>query len=291
VEESALQESFRERGYALTTRIHTLDLPLERDPASGWKAHSLFAGTTPNVRAMRCHASVLDPGRQPHHPHRHHEEELLLILDGEADLVLDDPAHAEGTVRRRVQRGTFAYYPANFAHTIHNISGAPVTYVMFKWTGGRKEQGDLLEHRLVPFAESVAEMRHDDPSGFTRKRVLHGATGYLRLLHSHISTLAPGAGYDAHVDAHDVAIVVLEGTVETLGQSVGPHGVIFYAAGESHGMRNMGDGPATYVVFEFHGRHARGRPGPERRLTRRLWRLARNPRALARAVRRRLAPG
>jgi hypothetical protein len=32
---------------------------------------------------------------------------------------------------------------------------------------------------------------------------------------------------------------------------VGPNGVIFYAAGEMHGMRNIGEAPARYPVFEL----------------------------------------
>jgi redox-sensitive bicupin YhaK (pirin superfamily) len=55
------------------------------------------------------------------------------------------------------------------------------------------------------------------------------------------------------VDAYDVAIIVLEGEVETLGQRVAPHGVIFYAAGEAHGLSNPGTTTARYLVFEFHG--------------------------------------
>jgi quercetin dioxygenase-like cupin family protein len=41
-----------------------------------------------------------------------------------------------------------------------------------------------------------------------------------------------------------------------LGQRVGPGGSIYYAAGEPHGLRNVGDTPARYLVFEFH------RPSP-----------------------------
>ena len=46
--------------------------------------------------------------------------------------------------------------------------------------------------------------------------------------------------------------MVLEGEIETLGERVGAHSVIFYPAGEPHGMRNPGEAVAKYVVFEFH---------------------------------------
>ena len=41
--------------------------------------------------------------------------------------------------------------------------------------------------------------------------------------------------------------------METLGQRVGPHSVIFCPAGEPHGIRNPGEVVAKYIVFEFHG--------------------------------------
>ena len=85
----------------------------------------------PNLRALSCHVSVLDPGRQPHPPHAHADEEILIVLDGEAELVLETPDSPH-----RVAAGTWAcYYPAGFHHTIRNASNAPVTYLMFKWLG------------------------------------------------------------------------------------------------------------------------------------------------------------
>jgi quercetin dioxygenase-like cupin family protein len=278
---------------ALTTRVHALQLPLEQDPEVGWKPHPLFRGGTPNIESLGCHASVLDPGCEPHPPHRHDEEEILIVLDGEATLVLEESRLHNETSCRRARRGTFAYYPAGFTHTIRNSSDAPISYVMFKWSTGLDDQGPILKHHLIPLVGSAGEPLRSGSDGFQADRTLEGETRYLRKLHSHVTTLQPGAGYAPHVDAHDVAIVVLEGTVESLGEEVGPDGVIFYAAGESHGMRNVGDVPAVYLVFEFHGRHsldcrskARGLgPDTRDRVKRKAIRVARS---LVRAARRRV---
>jgi hypothetical protein len=89
--------------------------------------------------------------------------------------------------------------------------------------------------------------------GFKTRRLFEGPTGQLGRLQCHASTLTAGAGYEPHVDAYDVAIVVLEGEVETIDERVGPHGVIFYPSGEPHGLRNPGEAIARYVVFEFQG--------------------------------------
>jgi hypothetical protein len=77
-------------------------------------------------------------------------------------------------------------------------------------------------------------------------------TSYLANLHSHQSMLLPGGGYDPHVDDHDVAIIVLEGILETQGRTFGPNAFLLHSAGTAHGVRNVGKEPARYLVFEFH---------------------------------------
>ena len=89
--------------------------------------------------------------------------------------------------------------------------------------------------------------------GYCPHRVFEGATTWLPRFQCPFSTLTPGAGYPPHSDAHDVAIIVLEGEVETLGERAGPHNVVFYAAGEPHGMYNPGTATTRYLVFEFDG--------------------------------------
>jgi quercetin dioxygenase-like cupin family protein len=123
---------------------------------------------------------------------------------------------------------------------------------MFKWQGSRK---DARTNELDTISFSAEETnstgtQQASPTGFCR--VFEGRTRYLRKLHCHSTTLQPGDGYPPHQDAYDVAIVVLRGTLETLDTTVGPYGVIFYAAGEPHGMKNVGNEPAFYLVFEFH---------------------------------------
>src|SRR5207253_7895586 len=88
---------------------------------------------------------------------------------------------------------------------------------------------------------------------FATQIVLEGSTHYLNKLHVHLTELQPGSGYASHADAHDVAIVVLSGSVETMGRRFERHGVIYFPAGEVHDMKNPGSATARYLVFEFHG--------------------------------------
>lgn len=47
--------------------------------------------------------------------------------------------------------------------------------------------------------------------------------------------------------------MTLAGTIETLGKRVGPNSLIWYPMGSRHGLHNVGEDDAHYLVFEFHG--------------------------------------
>ena len=234
----------------LTNRLAPLHLPLPPDEEKGWKPHGLFRGTTGGRGELACHASVLTRNRCPHLPHTHEEEELLLVLRGETDVVFPNPQAPYGNRRAPLRAGQFIFYPAGVLHTLQATGDTPVNYLMFKWRGPGKPE----EH---PLARGPFEMAGDwepgvTPAGFQSRIIFEWPTAFLKKLHCHASRLAPGAGYAPHSDPYDVAILVLEGELETLGQRTGPHGVIFYAAGEPHGLRNPGTTLTRYVVFEFH---------------------------------------
>jgi mannose-6-phosphate isomerase-like protein (cupin superfamily) len=233
----------------LTSLIRPLAIPLPPDEKRGWKPHRLFRGSTADVRSLTCHVSVLTHGHCPHPPHRHDEEELLLLLAGEVDLILPDAPSSPGNPRTRLQPGQLVYYPAQFAHTLEAVSEEPANYLMFKWRADAVEATSRLPFGRFDLSGFVKSQKAKE--GFRPRRVFEGPTGCLRRLQCHVSTLTPEAGYAPHVDAYDVAIVVMEGEVETLGERVKPHGVIFYPAGEPHGIRNTGHATAKYVVFEF----------------------------------------
>jgi mannose-6-phosphate isomerase-like protein (cupin superfamily) len=234
-----------------SSRIYPLRIPLPEDEASGWKPYPIFSGSTADLQSLSCHVSVLTQNHCPHPPHRHQEEELLLLLMGEVDLILPDAAPANGDQRRRLKPGQFVYYPAHFAHTLETVSNDPANYLMFKWHGSSTGADSRLGFGQFDVLDPAERPKPRD--GFCPHLVFEGPTAYLRKLHCHVSTLTPQAGYDPHVDSYDVSIIVLEGEVETLGERVGPHGVIFYPGGETHGMRNPGAAVARYIVFEFHG--------------------------------------
>lgn len=88
------------------------------------------------------------------------------------------------------------------------------------------------------------------------RRVCQVPTATLDELEIHITTLNAGeTSHAPHQHADEELLIVKEGTVESLvnGQlhRVGPGSVIFQASNQMHGIRNVGDGPATYHVIRW----------------------------------------
>jgi uncharacterized cupin superfamily protein len=232
---------------ALGTHVHAGE-GFNESP-DGWIPYPLFHGPTPVAEAMESHVSVLSPGRWAHPPHCHIEEELLIVLRGEAEILIANGVDPVGARAERLRPGAFVYYPAYQFHTIRNVSQSPVTYLMFKWQGEPIEVERPLQTTIFAMGDTATT-----PSAvpMAMRTLFEASTGFLRKLHAHVTELEPGAGYPEHVDEHDVAIVLFSGVVETLAQRVGPGGSIYYAAGEPHGLRNIGSERARYLVFEFH---------------------------------------
>ena len=233
----------------ITTFAGTVELPLAEDPVRRWRRFPQFRAPTSTLAGMSCHISVLSAGHSPHRPHIHGEEELLIVLDGAVEIELADDPGGANSRRHPMKPGMFSYYPATQHHTIHNTGAQPATYLMFKWCGTTSGSETPLPASIFEHEQRVVR---DKPAPMAVKVLFQRATDQLPKLHAHLTTLQPGGGYEAHADPYDVAIILFSGEVETVGERVKPLGVIYYSAGELHGIRNVGTMPATYLVFEFH---------------------------------------
>ena len=233
----------------LQTAIQSIDLQLAENENSGWQQHPFFLGLTDVHDAISCHASVLSPGRMPHPPHCHLEEEILIVLDGDAELLIGESSDVSQAKAHPVGAGTFAYYPAYQHHTLRNVGDRPLTYLMLRWRGAPVAASQALGVTIV----DMQSQHVPGQNAFRTSLLFEGATHWLGKLHVHYSEVDPDGGYKAHRDPYDIALVLLSGCIETLDTRINPFGVVYYGANELHGLRGVGTDTARYLVFEFHG--------------------------------------
>jgi len=83
-------------------------------------------GSTPGLKSLVIGSIVLNPGEQPHPPHTHPEEEILLVTEGTGEISLKGQASAAGP-------GALMYATPNDLHGIRNTGAAPLTFYFIKW--------------------------------------------------------------------------------------------------------------------------------------------------------------
>jgi uncharacterized RmlC-like cupin family protein len=228
---------------------HLIDPGLRCKDGLAFMPVGCFVGRTEQVDSLECHYSVLMPGNSPHPPHAHLEEEILVVMSGSAELVVQNPVKTGVMERFPAPAGTAIYYPSFQPHTIRNASEAPVIYAMLRWSS----EPTGAERRLIPCFVQAEWLKRGDPSRpISMGPLLEGPTAFLGKLHAHTTRIEPGGGYDSHRDSHDVAIFLLTGEIAILGRGIRAPAISFIPAGYPHDMSSVGADPARYLVWEFH---------------------------------------
>jgi mannose-6-phosphate isomerase-like protein (cupin superfamily) len=97
-------------------------------------------------------------------------------------------------------------------------------------------------------------VKKDAKTGNESRQVFDGYTHTGYPIDLHITTLQPGLmPHPPHHHAHEEAMFIKEGTLEfTIAgktERVGPGSVVYVNSNEEHGLKNVGDLPATYFVL------------------------------------------
>jgi quercetin dioxygenase-like cupin family protein len=88
------------------------------------------------------------------------------------------------------------------------------------------------------------------------RQVVRHPTRTLDELEMHITTLNPNTtSHPPHTHPNEEMVIVREGTLQAHVNGrevvVGPGSVLFYASMQPHGVKNIGDTPATYFVINW----------------------------------------
>lgn len=83
-------------------------------------------GSTAGTRSMHSGRFLLDPGAQPHPPHRHPDEEVLIVTRGTGEVYLDGKTTP-------VKAGAMMYADPNVEHGIRNTGSQPLEFYWVKY--------------------------------------------------------------------------------------------------------------------------------------------------------------
>lgn len=215
-------------------------------------SYRISLGATPNLASLDCHYTVLAEGQTPHPVHVHDDEEIIIPFVGDVDILRATTADSTETQQERIGYGRLVYHSSRLPHTIRAVSTGPSGYLVLRWSGPANAgtPDGTVPGRSFDFGKVLAP-KPVATQGPARSLLFEGPSRLLRRLHAHASFARPGEGSPPHQDPHDVAVIVLEGAVETTSGRVESPGIIFHPAGRTHFLRSVGAQPARYLAIEF----------------------------------------
>jgi quercetin dioxygenase-like cupin family protein len=83
-------------------------------------------GPTATLAELEMHVTTLNPGLASHPPHRHPNEELVIVDRGEVETL-------SGGVWKRAGAGSIIFNASNSLHALRNVGDSPATYHVVNW--------------------------------------------------------------------------------------------------------------------------------------------------------------
>ena len=87
----------------------------------------LYKGPTATVNQLEMHVSTLNPGLASHPPHRHVNEELIILREGECETL-------SGGEWVKVEPGSVVFNASNSLHGFRNVGTMPAVYHVINWS-------------------------------------------------------------------------------------------------------------------------------------------------------------
>jgi quercetin dioxygenase-like cupin family protein len=105
---------------------HSAQIPYNGDEKK--KARRFFYGAEHTGFNLECHETVLGPGVETHPPHSHPHEEIIIVVEGTAEVSMDGKTDT-------VEAGSVIHYEPDKLHNLRNIGATPCRYYVIELRG------------------------------------------------------------------------------------------------------------------------------------------------------------
>jgi quercetin dioxygenase-like cupin family protein len=95
-------------------------------PTKTGERRELFDAPTLTLNNFEGHVTTIRPGEVPRPPHRHPDEEMILIKEGTLEVTINGATQRAGA-------GSVFFYASNDLHGMRNVGSTPATYYVFRF--------------------------------------------------------------------------------------------------------------------------------------------------------------
>jgi quercetin dioxygenase-like cupin family protein len=102
-------------------------------PTEAGSVRSVCKTRTATLDELEIHVTTLEPGKAPHPPHRHPNEELVIVRQGTVEAF-------ENSQWTRVGPGSVIFSASNQLHGLRNVGDEPAIYHVINWKSAATPQ-------------------------------------------------------------------------------------------------------------------------------------------------------
>ncbi|MFD2570809.1 cupin domain-containing protein [Spirosoma soli] len=223
------------------------DTPVVKKAAS--EQRLLLEGATKDFSHIKIHATTLPAHQAPHPSHKHDDEELIIIKEGELTVTI------EGNTKT-LSTGSVALMMPGDEHGFENKGDKPATYYVMRYESkapADRERGQKAGGSFWLDWNDVAFQPHD--KGGVRK-MFDRSTAMTRRFEMHVTTLNKGLwSHPPHTHAAaEILLMVDNSAQERINGQLHPATVgdlIFLESNVPHAIQNTSQGSCTYFAFQF----------------------------------------
>jgi len=99
---------------------------LKDNPSNVGSVRSVVRQPTATLDELEMHITTLKPGLASHEPHKHPNEELIILREGTVETLSDG-------VWKRVGPGSIIFNASNSLHGLRNVGTTPAVYHVINW--------------------------------------------------------------------------------------------------------------------------------------------------------------
>lgn len=85
------------------------------------EVRSVLQGPTATLDQLEIHVTTLDPGKASHPPHKHPNEELIILDQGTVEALVNGEW-------KRIGPGSILFNASNVLHGLRNVGATPAQY-------------------------------------------------------------------------------------------------------------------------------------------------------------------
>lgn len=95
-------------------------------PTKTGERRQIFNGPTTTLDNFSGHITTLRPGEVAHAPHRHPDEEMIIVKEGTLEVTINGETRRAGT-------GSVFFYAPNDLHGMKNVGDTAASYFVFRF--------------------------------------------------------------------------------------------------------------------------------------------------------------